>query len=913
MVKKKQTGKKPSGGRKKLPEVYNKLLKVGAYDATHRKQLQQRAKKVQQLYKQAVDKIARAAAPSLFDADPAKEFHFSDFPALNKSVEALIDDMGKQLQANIEDGDSDAWTLANAKNDMVVNTLASVYSLPKDTLAAWRHPHLDALQEFEERRKNGMNLSNGGSEADIRKGVWNLDQFKNELELALEQGIGQGKSAVDLSRDVRQYLKYPNKLFRRVRDKDGVLRLSKAAAAFHPGRGVYRSSYKNALRLTATENNIAYRTCDHKRWNALPFVLGQEIKTSNNHPEPDICDTLAGKYPVEFKFTGWHPFCRCYAVSILASEKELDDYCSKLEQGNNVSEYQFTGKQTQMPEAFTTWMKDNEQRIANAKSMPYFIKDNYKDGDPAKGLRWAGKKETAKQRIFRMAAERHAARTQADKDAIMKRLQARRQKHQQMRDTAQLAMEQIKEMPEVSGTQLAKYIKDGDLDRMYKLALKKINEVNAMKLKEQALEDLIPDVHAWHKKFSISELKTVHDKVKQTLSRPDWKIEKDNVASLENLKKTVEHEIWWMKQPGKGRKYKTWQVSQEAYKKHLQLVEKRIDMAKVREAIQSDIDAISSSKSKIGKKMVADFDAFFANDNGDVQQLKKLSQDIKAKASALQKAKASRAKNATSSIPTSNFVPKSDAETRDDFIKWTKKIGADFKAKEVEIDHGFVHLQDDQQERLYDALNVETPAEHRQLWNHSAMTRHGNRGGYVRTGNSFEINKDFRETGITGAIDSKKEAALRRNGAANDDIKTIKMLDAKIQNFSLPIPLRVTRYVEEPALNSIFGEKISQGANTLSELLNRIKKSAKQIQRDPAYLSASASEWQNVFKHYKIKLEIEVPPNTPLYLTDNYPESEVVFGRSTPLKFINAQKRTDYDDYDDINRTYLVIRLRMVQ
>lgn len=434
-----------------------------------------------------------------------------------------------------------------------------------------------------------------------------------------------------------------------------------------------------------------------------------------------------------------------------------------------------------------------------------------------------------------------------------------------------------------------------------------------MKLKEQALEDLIPDVHAWHKKFSISELKTVHDKVKQTLSRPDWKIEKDNVASLENLKKTVEHEIRWMEQPGKGRKYKTWQVSQEAYKKHLQLVEKRIDMAKFREAIQSDIDAISSSKSKIGKKMVADFDAVFANDNGDVQQLKKLSQDIKAKASALQKAKASRAKNATSSIPTSNFVPKSDAETRDDFIKWTKKIGADFKAKEVEIDHGFVHLQDDQQERLYDALNVETPAEHRQLWNHSAMTRHGNRGGYVRTGNSFEINKDFRETGITGAIDSKKEAALRRNGAANDDIKTIKMLDAKIQNFSLPIPLRVTRYVGEPALNSIFGEKISQGANTLSELLNRIKKSTKQIQRDPAYLSASAREWQNVFKHYKIKLEIEVPPNTPLYLTDNYPESEVVFGRSTPLKFINAQKRTDYDDYDDINRTYLVIRLRMVQ
>ena len=86
-----------------------------------------------------------------------------------------------------------------------------------------------------------------------------------------------------------------------------------------------------------------------------------------------------------------------------------------------MSEYQFAGKQTQMPEAFTTWMKDNEQRIANAKSLPYFIKDNYKDGNPAKGLRWAGqafKKETAKQRIFRMAAGRHAVRTDKQVDKI---------------------------------------------------------------------------------------------------------------------------------------------------------------------------------------------------------------------------------------------------------------------------------------------------------------------------------------------------------------------------------------------------------------------------------------------------------------------------------------------------------------
>ena len=107
----------------------------------------------------------------------------------------------------------------------------------------------------------------------------------------------------------------------RVRDKHGNLRLSKAAKAYHPGRGVYRSSYRNALRLTATENNMAYRTADHLRWQQQPFVVGIEIKLSNNHTCKgvigrfvDICDDRAGVYPKDFKFVGWHPHCRCYCV-----------------------------------------------------------------------------------------------------------------------------------------------------------------------------------------------------------------------------------------------------------------------------------------------------------------------------------------------------------------------------------------------------------------------------------------------------------------------------------------------------------------------------------------------------------------------------------------------------------------------
>lgn len=366
-----------------------KTFTIGTYDKKHKENLAKRARKVQQLYDAAIKRIAQAAAPSLFDADPKKEFHFEDFPALKKEMEALMQDLGSSLQANIEDGDQESWTLSNTKNDAMVDSIIGKKKLPAKTVKAWKHPHLDALNAFIARKEAGMNLS---------RRVWNLtQQFKSEMELALELGMGEGKSAAALSRDVRKYLVEPNKLFRRVRDKSGALRLSKAAAAYHPGQGVYRSSYKNALRMTATENNIAYRTADHNRWQALPFVIGIEIHISNNHPTEDICDLFDGKrFPKDFKFTGWHPWCRCYAVSVLASQEEMDAYTTAIMNGEDVSHWKFTGQVEKMPKEFNKWMKDNQARIENATSMPYFIKDNFKDGDPAKGLRWEGVEKSNK-------------------------------------------------------------------------------------------------------------------------------------------------------------------------------------------------------------------------------------------------------------------------------------------------------------------------------------------------------------------------------------------------------------------------------------------------------------------------------------------------------------------------------------
>lgn len=194
-----------------------------------------------------------------------------------------------------------------------------------------------------------------------------------------------------MSRDLRGYLQQPDKLFRRVRDAYGVLRLSQAAKAYHLGRGVYRSSYKNARRLAATETNIAYHTADYLRWQQLDFVVGIRVELSNNHtlngrPFHDICDELSaprgsnntggrGCYPKDFKFTGWHPLCRCHAVAILKTDEEIAEGIAAILDGNEPGN-DSVNKVKDVPQEFKDWLDGNEERIARAKSLPYFLKDN---------------------------------------------------------------------------------------------------------------------------------------------------------------------------------------------------------------------------------------------------------------------------------------------------------------------------------------------------------------------------------------------------------------------------------------------------------------------------------------------------------------------------------------------------------
>lgn len=369
-----------------MPHISKKQFSARVYDQKHLRNLSKRMRKVQALIDEAARKGASIGARTGYK-NTEKDFRFDDFPQARREIDAMLKELSTALTLNVQEANSEAWGMANKKNDaMVSSMLASTgIDMAKRVTQPWFNKNERALGAFQKRVAGGMGLSTD---------VWNLRQFKGELEMALEIGLGSGESAAELSRDVRSFLKYPDKLFRRVRDEKGVLRLSRAASEFHPGQGVYRSSYKNALRLTATETNMAYRKADSERWQQIPFVLGIEIHVSKtNHPVEDICDELDGDYPKDFVFTGWHPFCKCFATSKLPTPEQFMEYQQAILDGKDVTDWNWEGEVKDVPENFKDWVQDNEERISNAKSLPYFMKDNekylpegkYGDGDGKMG------------------------------------------------------------------------------------------------------------------------------------------------------------------------------------------------------------------------------------------------------------------------------------------------------------------------------------------------------------------------------------------------------------------------------------------------------------------------------------------------------------------------------------------------
>ena len=295
------------------------------------------------------------------------------FPiALKKQISEIIKKLNTKSEKVIAAGARTSWTLSNRKN----NEFVKDYFKGKPKPANWQKKYCQAnegaLNAFLQRKTNGLDLS---------ERVWNYNlQYQEELETALQIAVGNGVPAKELSKYLTKYLQNTSATIFEV-DKNGISKKQ----PIKPGRGVYREPKKNAMRLARTEINMSYDTADYTRYQQLDFVVGFEVHLSGNHTVKkgkryvklvDICDRLAGKYPKSFKFTGWHPNCRCYVTSILKTQEEQDKEDLARLRGESPDEQPSENTVTEPPKNFQEWIKQNTKSLQKSHSLPYFVRDN---------------------------------------------------------------------------------------------------------------------------------------------------------------------------------------------------------------------------------------------------------------------------------------------------------------------------------------------------------------------------------------------------------------------------------------------------------------------------------------------------------------------------------------------------------
>lgn len=325
------------------------------YDEQHRKHLMAYLQQVERLFYQLVGTAVFIALKTDYKELIASTLFAFAATKKGKAFEKELANFSNQLDQIIKDGITKEWAFANLKQDHLLREGLTKYK------------NLEALEVFKVRKIKDFTVSDR---------VWDIaKKAQTEIELALSVSLEEGKSAVQLSREIRNLLNNPTALFRRVRDQYGNLVVSKNAQNYHPGQGVYRSAYKNALRLTSNEINVAYKSADWLRIQQNPDIVGFEVRLSPQHKVYDMCDELKGKYPKTFHFHGWHVGCKCHIITLLKTDEEI---IKELKTDETLPPESSSNYVAEVPNNYKQWVADNKDRFKNWKTKPYFIEENSK-------------------------------------------------------------------------------------------------------------------------------------------------------------------------------------------------------------------------------------------------------------------------------------------------------------------------------------------------------------------------------------------------------------------------------------------------------------------------------------------------------------------------------------------------------
>ena len=308
-------------------------------------------------------------------------FNFDNYPTLRKRLDDIFNDYYANSMLCIKNGITDGVALAYNHDNA---DLSGFSVISNKALSAARKTAAETFIASRLYSDKGLNLA---------QRIWNYcQQTKSEFEVAMSNaiadGIKDGTSAEDIGRQIRQYLKEPDMMYRRYhtvqrlangqkkdvvtwrrkRIIDGKVRFVEEPLE-KVGQGVYRSSRMNALRVARTEINAAYHTTRNERWANEPFVIGQHIHVSPQHdPEEDadICDDLEGYYPKGFVWNGWHPQCMCTSDPVMISGEEREQFYKRLFNGEDMSNYVSPNRIKDVPDQYKRYIEDNADKIVDA-------------------------------------------------------------------------------------------------------------------------------------------------------------------------------------------------------------------------------------------------------------------------------------------------------------------------------------------------------------------------------------------------------------------------------------------------------------------------------------------------------------------------------------------------------------------
>lgn len=308
-------------------------------------------------------------------------FNFDNYPTLRKRLDDIFNDYYANSMLCIKNGITDGVALAYNHDNA---DLSGFSVMSNKALSAARKTAAETFIASRLYSDKGLNLA---------QRIWNYcQQTKSEFEVAMSNaiadGIKDGTSAEDIGRQIRQYLKEPDMMYRRYhtvqrlangqkkdvvtwrrkRIIDGKVRFVEEPLE-KVGQGVYRSSRMNALRVARTEINAAYHTTRNERWANEPFVIGQHIHVSPQHdPEEDadICDELEGYYPKDFVWNSWHPQCMCTSDPVMISGDEREQFYKRLLNGEDMSNYVSPNRIKDVPDQYKRYIEDNADKIVDA-------------------------------------------------------------------------------------------------------------------------------------------------------------------------------------------------------------------------------------------------------------------------------------------------------------------------------------------------------------------------------------------------------------------------------------------------------------------------------------------------------------------------------------------------------------------